>query len=392
MHKSKKEILIAAPFIGKEELAAVQGPLRRGWLTQGPCVGEFEKEFARLHGVRYAVATTSCTTALHLALVALGVGKGDEVIVPSFTWVATANVVEYTGATLFLCDVQKNTHNINPDNIEALITKRTKAIIPVHLFGLCADMKKINAVCRRRGIAVVEDAACAVGSSLDGIKAGAWGDIGCFSFHPRKIITTGEGGMCTTKDKRLYERMVALRNHGATIPEEYRHLGNKPYLMPDFPYLGYNYRMTDLQAAVGVEQLKRLNILMAQRLRWAAWYRQQLSCLLWLKVTAPAKRYVHSYQSFVCYVDERRAPMPRNQIMEYLYKAGISTRPGTIAVHMQDYYVRKYGFKNGDFPVSRDCAQFSLALPLHNRMTLGDYQYVVRTLKSIPYVRNSRNF
>lgn len=379
----KRKISIAAPCIGKKEIEAIKKPLLSGWLTQGACVADFEKEFAKIHGMGYAVATTSCTTALHLALIALGIGPGDEVIVPSFTWIATANAVEYTGARPVFCDIEPDTYNISVKDMEALITPRTKAVIPVHLFGLCADMDKIIAICKQHKLYIVEDAACAIGASIHGKKAGSFGDIGCFSFHPRKIVTTGEGGMCTTDNRELAERLVSLRNHGASISEEKRSLSDKPYIMPDFKILGYNYRMTDLQGAIGLAQLSRLETFIRQRQKWAAWYRKALKDLKWLIMPHVPEGFQHSYQSFVCYVDESKAPPPRDEIMERLYLKGIDTRTGTIAVHLQDYYAKKYNIDADSFFISKDCHLYSLAIPLHNRMSAGDYKYVVSALKGI---------
>lgn len=379
----KREISIAAPYINKRETEAIKRSLLSGWLTQGPCVADFEKKFAKIHGVQHAIATTSCTTALHLALVALGIGPGDEVIVPSFTWIATANTVEYMGARPVFCDINRDTYNISVKGIEALISPRTKAIIPVHLFGLCADMDKIMAICKRHKLNIIEDAACAVGASIHGKRAGSFGDIGCFSFHPRKIVTTGEGGMCTTNDKKLAKILISLRNHGASVSEEERCSGDKPYIMPDFKILGYNYRMTDLQGAMGLVQLSRLASLVSERQKWAKWYRKELKDLKWLITPSTPEGFRHSYQSFVCYVDEDKAPMPRNEIMERLYLKGVDTRAGTMAVHMQDYYARKYDIDPDSFPVSKDCDLHSLAIPLHNRMSLDDYKYVITILKGI---------
>lgn len=379
----KTNIPIAVPYTDDLEVEAIKKPLLSGWLTQGPCVADFEKKFAKIHGVRHAVATTNCTTALHLALVALGIGPGDEVIVPSFTWIATANAVEYVGARPVFCDIERDTFNISIKNLETLINARTKAIIPVHLFGLCAGMDPLLSLCRKHKLFIVEDAACAIGASIQEKKAGSFGDIGCFSFHPRKIITTGEGGMCTTNNDALAARLISLRNHGASVSDETRCCGDKPQVMPDFKILGYNYRMTDLQGAIGSVQLSRLRSFIRQRQKGAAWYSKKLKDLKWLRTPRAPEGFQHSYQAFVCYVDEKKSPASRNEIMERLQLKGVSTRPGTIAVHLQDYYARKYVIAPDAFPVSRDCDRYSLAIPLHNRMSADDYQYVVRTLEGL---------
>jgi dTDP-4-amino-4,6-dideoxygalactose transaminase len=347
-------------------------------------VAAFEREFAHLHGAAHGVAVTSCTTALHLALLALGIGPGDEVVLPSFTWIATANAVEYVGARPVLCDVDPRTYNLDPDLLAARITPRTRAVIPVHLFGLCAPMEEILSLCRPRGIAVVEDAACASGASARGRMAGTFGEVGCFSFHPRKVITTGEGGMCLTGDEGLAGRLRMLRNHGAAVAEEDRHRGPRPFQLPEFPVLGYNYRMTDLQGAVGLAQLRKLPALLAERRRRAAWYRERLAALPWLATPAAPDGFGHTWQSFVCRVDESRAPLSRDGIMEALEARGIASRPGTHAVHLQAYYVRKYGFRPEDFPASLSCQRETIALPLHSRMDDADFQRVAAALDALP--------
>lgn len=241
---NKRKIPISLPVTGQEEWEALKEPLMSGWLTSGPKVREFEQLFAERHGVKHALAVTSATTALHLALVALDIKEGDEVIVPAFTWVSTANVVLYCGAKVVFVDIDPFTFNIDAEDLSKRITSKTKAIIPVYLFGLCADMDKIKEIAGN--IPLIEDGACAAGASYKGTPAGGLGTIGCFSFHPRKSVTTGEGGMITTNDDKLAEIMGMLRNHGASISEEQRHHGAKPYMLPDFNALGYNYRMTDL--------------------------------------------------------------------------------------------------------------------------------------------------
>ena len=374
-------IPISLPSTGEEEWEAVREPILAGWLTQGPKVAAFEKAFARQHGVEYALATTSCTTALHLILAALGVGPGDEVIVPAFTWVATANVVVYCGATPIFVDVDRKTFNIAPEQIASKITDRTKAIIPVHLFGLCADMDAIASVAP--AIPLIEDAACAAGSAYKGRSAGSLGMAAAFSFHPRKTITTGEGGMITTNDAALAEKMIMLRNHGATISEEQRHYGPQPYILPDFNMLGFNYRMTDLQGAVGLVQLAKLESFVKERQKWAEFYSGELKEIDWLCTPEVPQGFRHGWQSYVCYVAEEGAPMARNEMMKVLQENGISTRPGTHAVHMLNFYQQKYGLVSDDFPGARNCNDQSMAIPLHNRMTKNDYEYVVKKIKDV---------
>ena len=376
-----RNIPIALPYTGEEEWLAVKDSLMSGWLTQGPKVAAFEKAFAERHGVKHAIATTSCTTALHLILAALDIGYGDEVIIPAFTWVATANVVLYCGAKPVFADVDRDTYNIDASQLASKITPRTKAIIPVHLFGLCADMSALAAAAP--GIPLIEDAACAVGSTYHGRTAGGLGLAGAFSFHPRKSITTGEGGMVTTNDDALAETINSLRNHGASVSEEQRHHGSRPYILPDFDHLGYNYRMTDLQGAVGLVQLGKLDRFIEERQRWAEFYHRELTEVPWLRTPLVPEGYGHGWQAYVTYVDEARAPIPRNQIMEKLQALGVSTRPGTQAVHMLGLYRREFGYHPEDFPGARDCDRCSMAIPLHNRMTAEDFRYVVDAIKSI---------
>jgi len=377
-----RKIPIAIPCMGEEEWQATREPIMKGWLTQGPKVKEFEENFAKLHHVKRALATTSCTTALHLALAAMDIGPGDEVLVPAFTWVATANVVRYCHATPVLVDVDRTTFNIDPAKVSAAVTPRTKAIIAVHLFGLCADMDALNDVTSGK-IPLIEDAACAAGAMYRGRMAGTLGKAGCFSFHPRKSVTTGEGGMVTTDDDDFADKMDKLRNHGASISEEQRHRGPQPYLLPEFNLLGFNYRMTDLQGAVGIVQLRKLEGFIKERSKWAAFYQRELADVAWLKTPTPPADGRHGWQAYVCWVDPGRAPHPRNEIMKQLLEQGISTRPGTHAVHMLGLYRDGYGIHPDDFPGARDCDQNTMAIPLHNAMTEEDYHYVVRILKSI---------
>ena len=377
-----RQIQISLPSTGDDEWQATREPLTTGWLTQGPKVAQFEKNFGELHRVKHALATTSCTTGLHLILAAMGIGPGDEVIVPSFTWVATANVVLYCGATPVLVDVDRNTYNIDPADVARKLGPRTKAVIAVHLFGLCADMDALKAVLPA-GMPVIEDAACASGASYKGAYAGGLGLAAAFSFHPRKSITTGEGGMVTTNDDRLAEVASMLRNHGASISEEQRHKGPRPYLLAEFNLLGFNYRMTDLQGAVGVVQLAKLTRFVAERDEWAAWYMRELASVSWLRMPQRPAHGKHAWQAFVTYVDPDTAPMPRNEIMEHMQRKGISTRPGTHAIHLLGYYRDRLGMKTDDLPGARDCDAHTMAIPLHNRMVVEDYRYVVEAIKEI---------
>lgn len=378
---NKRIIPISLPVTGQEEWEALKEPLMSGWLTSGPKVREFEQLFAERHGVKHALAVTSATTALHLALVALDIKEGDEVIVPAFTWVSTANVVLYCGAKVVFVDIDPFTFNIDAEDLSKRITSKTKAIIPVHLFGLCADMDKIKEIAGN--IPLIEDGACAAGASYKGTPAGGLGTIGCFSFHPRKSVTTGEGGMITTNDDKLAEIMGMLRNHGASISEEQRHHGAKPYMLPDFNALGYNYRMTDLQGAVGVVQIKKLDQFINEREKWANFYTKELNSIPWLRTPKHGADYKHGWQSFVTFVDESKSPASRNEIMELLQQQGISTRPGTHAVHMLNFYKEKFNIQPSDYPGAQAANDYSMSIPLHNRMVAEDFDYVVSVIKAL---------
>ncbi len=383
-----KMIQIATPSMDDKEWLALKEPIESGWLTQGPKVAAFEEAFAARHEVAYAKAVSNCTTALHLALLTVGIKPGNAVVVPSFTWISTANVVEYCGAVPLFCDIDPHTYNIDPVSaasvIESGIEKGfdVKAIIPVHLFGLCANMDRIQEIAKHYNLAVVEDAACASGSSYKDCPAGSMGDVGCFSFHPRKVLVTGEGGMCTTNDQNLADKINCLRNHGASLSEEQRHNSTAPYLMPDFNVLGYNYRMTDLQGAVGLVQLDKLDRFIVERDKWASYYDQELAALNWLTLPQRPEGYKPNWQAYVCQLKDNTF-LSRDVILEKLLEKGISSRVGTQAVHMLGYYRDKYKIGDDDLPVAQAAYYRSLALPLHNNMTFEEYNYVIDTLKKI---------
>ena len=386
------KIPIAKTSITEAEINSVLEPLRSGWLVQGPKVGEFEEKWSAFTGADHSIAVTSCTAALHLSLAALGFGPGDEAIVPAFTWISTANVVEHLGGRVIFCDIDLDTFNIDPAKIEAKITAKTKAILPVHLFGLAADMDAINAIAKQQKLWVVEDAACGFGSRYQGQHVGGLGNTGCFSFHPRKAITTGEGGMITTQSAELADKLRRLRDHGAAMSDLQRHLGAKPYLLADHPDAGYNQRMTDLQAALGSAQMDRAADIITERQRLAARYDQAFADLDWLQTPTKRQGDAHGYQSYPCLFQPERAKAAaqsantaeikainaaRNSWMEQLQQQGISTRPATHAVHMLDFYRQKYQLKPEDFPnafVANDC---SISLPLFHGMTEAEQDFVI---------------
>jgi perosamine synthetase len=379
--RAHRTIAIAAPVLGDEEWQALREPLESGWLTQGPKVAAFEAAFASRHRVAHAAATTSCTTALHLCLVALGIQPGDEVIVPAFTWVATANAVVYCGGTPVFADVDLRTYNIDPADVERKLTPRTRAVIAVHLFGACVDVDVVRSVLPD-DVAVVEDAACAVGAELRGESAGGMGDVAAFSFHPRKSITTGEGGMVTTNDEELAGRVARLRSHGGTISEEQRHAGDAPYLLPEFDAIGFNYRMTDLQAAVGLVQLGRLDGLLAERDALARRYNEELSTVSWLRLPEVPANGRHGWQSYVALVGDE-APMARDEMLATLHERGISARPGTHAVTDLAVYRQRRDPGIDSCPRASELARRTIAVPLHNRMTENDVAHVLGTLRGL---------
>lgn len=361
---------IARPRTGPEEVEAVTEVLHSGWLTQGPWVKRFETEFAQRHQASHALATTSCTTALHLALATLDVGPGDEVIVPAFTWVATANVVVHCGARPVFVDVLADTCNIDPVDVARKLTGRTKVVIPVHLFGLCADMDALEQVVPD-DVAIIEDAACAAGASYKGRPAGSLGDFGCFSFHPRKSVTCGEGGMLTVRDPELARRAEVLRNHGARISEEARHRAPKPYEMPEFDETGYNYRMTDIQAAVGCTQLRKLDKFIEERSQLADAYDEALGRLQWLSLPLRPASSRHALQSYVLRVGAD-APISRDEMLARLHESRVGARPGTHSVVGLSVYRKRFGSNPAEFPGASALERGTLAIPLHNHMTLDD--------------------
>jgi dTDP-4-amino-4,6-dideoxygalactose transaminase len=389
---AKFSIPIARTSLNDAEINSALEPLRSGWLVQGPKVREFEQKWSAFTGAEHSIAVTSCTTALHLSLAALGFGSGDEAIVPAFTWISTANVVEHLGGKVVFCDIDLDTFNIDPMQVEAKITEKTKAILPVHLFGLAADLASINTLAKKYNLWVVEDAACGFGSRYHGRHVGTFGDSGCFSFHPRKAITTGEGGMITTQNAALAEKLRRLRDHGAAISDLQRHHGPRPYLLADHPEAGYNQRMTDLQAALGSTQMNRASEIILERQRLAACYDQAFADLSWLQTPARLQGYEHGYQSYPCLFQPEHTKAAaktgntteikaingaRNAWMDQLQQQGISTRPATHAVHMLSFYQQKYGLQPEDFPNAFAANDCSISLPLFHGMAEEEQEYVV---------------
>ncbi len=385
MSKPVTSVPIARTTLEESEILSVLEPLRSGWLVQGPKVREFEEKWSAFTGAKHSVAVTSCTTGLHLALAALGFGPGDEAIVPAFTWIATANVVEHLGGKVVFCDIDLNTFNLDIEQLASKITPRTRAILPVHLFGLAADMEPVNQLAKQHGLWVVEDAACGFGTRYHGRHVGTLGDAGCFSFHPRKAITTGEGGMVTTESDAVAEKLRRLRDHGAAMSDLQRHLGARPYLLADHPDAGYNQRMTDIQAALGVAQMTRATDIVAERQRLAAIYDEAFSDIEWLRTPIHIEGYEHGYQSYPCLFQPEavnagsisRINQSRNDWMDRLQQAGVSTRPATHAVHMLSFYREKYDLQPESFPNAYAANHCSISLPLFHGMTEAEQAYVI---------------
>ena len=389
-------IPIARPFIGDDELQAVAAVLRSGWVTQGPEVVAFEKEFAEWVGAKYACAASSCTTALHLALLAIGVGVGDEVITVSHSFIATANTIRYCGATPIFVDIQPDTYNIDPSLIEKVITDRTRAILCVHQMGMPCDIKAILAVASRHLVHVVEDAACAAGSEI--FWNGAWekigkphGDVACFSFHPRKAITTGDGGMITTSNRDWDARLRLLRQHGMDVPDTSRHAA-KEVIFESYPILGYNYRMTDIQAAVGREQLKRLTEITARRRFLAQRYEELLADCRGLELPLEPDWARSNWQSFCVRLANR---YDQKQVMQKMLDLGISTRRGIMCAHREAAYTPatwSCGVRRDlcgcahdtceNLQASEEAQDHAIVLPLYHNMTLEDQDLVVAALRT----------
>lgn len=382
-------IPIAKTEFTESEIENVLKPLKSGWVVQGPYVKEFEDKWCEFTGAENSIAVSNCTTALHLSLAALGITARDEVLVPAFTWIATANAVEYLGAKPVFCDIRLDTFNIDISKIENCITKKTKAIIPVHLFGLSSDIDEIKNIAEKYNLKIVEDAACGFGARYRGFHVGNTGETGCFSFHPRKAITTGEGGMITTKDKKLAMKLRSMRDHGASVSDHQRHFGNKPYLLSDFPYLGYNYRMTDIQASIGSAQMDRAKDIHTQRSNIADKYDEALEKISWLQTPFRNDIYGHGFQAYVCLFNPNGiinednildVNSKRNCFMDHLQQKGISTRPGTHAVHMTKYYAGKYNINPGDYMNSYIADHCSIAFPLYPSLSSREFDYIINEI------------
>lgn len=396
---------VTKPYFDEEELSMISDSLESGWVAQGPKVASFEKAVAVHEGVAEGVATTSCTTALHLAMTAQGLGRGMDAIAPAFTFVATENAIIMTGATPVMVDVDKRTFNMDVNALQKTIEERyilkegnlinrksgnvLWGIVPVHEFGLCCDIPAINCVAGEYSLQIIEDAACALGAQIEGIHQGAFGNTSCLSFHPRKSITTGEGGMILTDDTTLAKRMRELRTHGSTVSAEARDKAHG-FLLPEFPEAGYNYRMTDIQGAMGLAQIKKLDYIIREKRRSAAFYNELIAEMIPEFITpVEPEGYFHTYQSYVCMLDEEylnflsieEGGSYRNILLQKLEEMGIATRQGTHAVHMLGYYKNRFGYLPEDYGNAYACDRLSVTLPLYIGITEEDQEYIVSAIR-----------
>jgi dTDP-4-amino-4,6-dideoxygalactose transaminase len=370
------KIPVAKPYLTKDEAQSAYDTILTNWVTQGPRVQEFEEKFANYVGSKYAVALSNCTTALHLALIVAGIKEGDEVICPSMSYIATANAIVHAGGTPVFAEVISETYNINYAHAEKLITPNTKAILIVHQIGLPADIDMFKELCKKYNLILIEDAACAAGSSYKGNKIGSHSDLVCFSFHPRKVITTGDGGMITTNNEANYNRLKLLRQHGMSVNDRIRH-NSATVIIEDHLEVAFNYRMTDIQAAVGIKQLEKLDWIVEERRKIATRYNEALKNIDTIRLPLEPEGYFTNWQSYVIYLKEN-CPIERNELMQKLLDLGISTRRGVMTSH------RETAYKNHQLklplPISEDACDRSIVLPLYVPMNDEEIEFVIHHL------------
>jgi dTDP-4-amino-4,6-dideoxygalactose transaminase len=370
-------IPVIRPWLGPEEAEAAAAAVASGWVAQGPRVAEFERCFAAATLTDHAVAVSSCTAALHLALVVAGVGQGDEVVVPSLSFIATTNAVLYAGARPVFADVDAFTQNLTPATIEPVLTDRTRAVILVDQGGIPADLDAVHDLCEPRGVAVIEDAACAAGSMYRGRPAAAGARLAAFSFHPRKLVTTGEGGMVTTSDENAAARLRRLREHGMDVSAAQRHASRQP-VIEQYVEVGFNYRMTDVQAAIGIVQLGKLAQVIARRRQLAQRYQRLLAVIPGLRTARDPGYGTTNYQSFWILLPAD-LPVSRDDMMLALAEAGVSARRGIMAAHLEKAYA---GHRHAPLPITEMLTSRSLILPLFHEMTEAEQDLVVAVIRA----------
>ena len=375
-------IPIAKPYLTEEEAQAAYDTILTNWITQGPKVAEFEEKFVEYTGAKYAVAVSNCTTALHLSMIVAGVGIGDEVICPSMSYIATANSIKYVGATPVFAEVGED-YNIDLEDVKKKITSKTKAILIVHQIGMPANIDEFTSLCKEKSLILIEDAACAIGSSYKGRKIGSHSDLVCFSFHPRKVITTGDGGMITTSRQDFAERIKLLRQHGMSVNDQVRH-NSSQVIIEEYLEVGYNYRMTDIQAAVGIKQLEKLDWIVEERRKIAHKYTEGLKGIDCIRLPYENEGKHYNVQSFSIYLKEN-APIERNDLMQKLLDVGISTRRGVMTIHREKAYEKEIDF----LPISEDLADRSVILPLYVGMDEVEIEYVIDSLRLILNLKNN---
>ena len=386
-----RKIPVTKPYFTEEEAQMAAEALASGWVAQGPRVTEFEKQIAAHEGVAEGVATTSCTTALHLAMVAEGLKAGMDAIAPAFTFVATENSIVATGATPVMTDIRRETFNIDTEKTQEIIEQKYRKENGKLINRETGNTRWGNAIAKEYGLKVIEDAACALGAKIGEKHEGGFGNTSCISFHPRKSITTGEGGMVLTDDSALAKRMRELRTHGSTVSADARDKG-KGFLLPEFNEAGYNYRMTDINAAVGLAQVKKLDYIIEEKRKRAALYNEIIGRKLPEFITPiEPEGWFHTYQSYVCMLDYERLGLDgiaaggqyRNELLQKLEDIGIATRQGTHAVHMLGYYRNRFGYKPEDFINAYACDHLSITLPLYIGMSDDDQEYVVDSIVKV---------
>jgi dTDP-4-amino-4,6-dideoxygalactose transaminase len=372
-------IPIAKPYLTENDAQAAYDAIMSGWITQGPRVQEFEEKFAAYTGAKHAVAVSNCTTGLHLAMIVAGIQAGDEVICPSMSYIATANSIMYMGATPVFAEVHPETYNLDVADAERRITSKTKAILLVHQIGMPADIDAFSALCKKYNLILIEDAACAAGSSYQGKKIGSHSDLVCFSFHPRKVISTGDGGMVTTNNDAYAERMKLLRQHGMSVNAGARH-GATKIIFEDHLEVAYNYRMTDIQAAVGIQQLAKLDWIVEERRKIAARYLTELADIDCIRLPREESGYFTNWQSFSIYLKEN-ALMSRNELMQALLDKGIASRRGVMTSHRETAY--KAMCAGLSLPRTEEACDRSIIIPLYVPMEANDVSTVIHALREL---------